>query len=565
MIDEDWLALEGRSQHQKVAAPLRGRGKSWLSSGSRRRQMKQQARAKESDTDSDGGVDSDDDDAPTPKRRKQKQQCTQAVPSATPSPGAGLSQRKVKPHTSAFRGVTLHRNTGSWEAHLWDRNAQRGEGAKPGRRAGRQVYLGAFASEDAAGRAYDRASIVYYGQETKTNFAIANYSEELPLLITMAREDVIAFVRRGSNGFSRGASKYRGVTRHHSHGRWEARVGKVAGMRYAYMGTYEGEEDAARVYDYAMLALRGVGCTITNFDVVAYLAPDGSLMTVEAALPTLGPEKHHDVREALAAAVAAGSSSSPGSASSLSAAAAPAAGLALLAHGAAAPAARPPVASGGGGKRAHGAPFATAVARPPADATCTVSCAAAPPTVASMPTNVAAGDAPFFRPSFGDCGSFIVKSAGVHMVADSLHEDALLHGLAPLGVWRQAALCSAESGGSGSSSSSNSGSATPHRAVAAAASTAAAHHHTAIAMDRSGSIMSWLDDFSDPVTEFIDPDLIEAAASLASGAATLTTAASVLMNCWTPNMTARASSSHQAPHAWDDWSMVAQQHVVLLS
>jgi len=43
---------------------------------------------------------------------------------------------------------------------------------------------------------------------------------------------------RKSSGFSRGASAYRGVTRHHQHGRWQARIGRVAGNKDLYLGTY---------------------------------------------------------------------------------------------------------------------------------------------------------------------------------------------------------------------------------------------------------------------------------------------------------------------------------------
>uniref|UniRef100_A0A453CDC5 AP2/ERF domain-containing protein n=1 Tax=Aegilops tauschii subsp. strangulata TaxID=200361 RepID=A0A453CDC5_AEGTS len=43
---------------------------------------------------------------------------------------------------------------------------------------------------------------------------------------------------RNSSGFSRGASKYRGVTRHHQQGRWQARIGRVAGNKDLYLGTF---------------------------------------------------------------------------------------------------------------------------------------------------------------------------------------------------------------------------------------------------------------------------------------------------------------------------------------
>lgn len=46
------------------------------------------------------------------------------------------------------------------------------------------------------------------------------------------KETVVSMLRRGSCGFSRGASKYRGVTKHHQQGRWEARIGRVASSRY---------------------------------------------------------------------------------------------------------------------------------------------------------------------------------------------------------------------------------------------------------------------------------------------------------------------------------------------
>lgn len=49
---------------------------------------------------------------------------------------------------------------------------------------------------------------------------------------TLSREEVQSMLRRGSSGFSRGASRFRGVTKHHQQGKWEARIGRVDGSKY---------------------------------------------------------------------------------------------------------------------------------------------------------------------------------------------------------------------------------------------------------------------------------------------------------------------------------------------
>ncbi|KAK4257594.1 hypothetical protein QN277_007162 [Acacia crassicarpa] len=165
--------------------------------------------------------------------------------------------------SSEYRGVTRHRWTGRYEAHLWDKNCWNESQNKKGRQ-------GAYDDEDAAAHAYDLAALKYWGQETILNFPLSTYLNEMKEMEGQSREEYIGSLRRKSSGFSRGVSKYRGVARHHHNGRWEARIGRVFGNKYLYLGTYATQEEAATAYDMAAIEYRGLNA-VTNFDLSRYI------------------------------------------------------------------------------------------------------------------------------------------------------------------------------------------------------------------------------------------------------------------------------------------------------
>ncbi|KAL0387706.1 UNVERIFIED_CONTAM: Ethylene-responsive transcription factor WRI1, partial [Sesamum radiatum] len=89
-----------------------------------------------------------------PKRVRAKKLANAAHDNTATSP---------KSRSSIYRGVTRHRWTGRFEAHLWDKTTWNSIQNKRGRQR-------AYDNEEDAARTYDLAALKYWGPTTILNF-----------------------------------------------------------------------------------------------------------------------------------------------------------------------------------------------------------------------------------------------------------------------------------------------------------------------------------------------------------------------------------------------------------
>ena len=188
-----------------------------------------------------------------------------------------------------YRGIVCNKNTGKWEAHVWDPSKQKQNNATARLRgkskrvkAGVQIYLGQYHTCEEAASVHDKAAIKMglthdnnmnpnMGSSSsrpsyELNFPVEAYDAEVLEYQDWSVRDYLWKLRKCGLGFSRGSSALKGVTWKKKVNKFEARYSvKDGGVKREFcLGLFDDEEMAGRHYDMAILFFKKEEA-ITNF------------------------------------------------------------------------------------------------------------------------------------------------------------------------------------------------------------------------------------------------------------------------------------------------------------
>ena len=185
----------------------------------------------------------------------------------------GLQQSRIcAGKASRFRGVSKQKRGKTpkpWLAQIYATKDSKGK----------SNYIGTFAREEDAARAYDRVKIAKLGHaKAETNFPVAEYRAEWAELEALGVDGAVALIKEQAAAERRDkTSRFRGVTKVNG-GKgakpWAAqiKVTENGEKRRITIGYFAREEDAARAYDRVKIAKLGHAEAETNFPVAEYRA-----------------------------------------------------------------------------------------------------------------------------------------------------------------------------------------------------------------------------------------------------------------------------------------------------
>ena len=94
--------------------------------------------------------------------------------------------------SSPYRGVSWHKTSLRWEAHVWMRSWE----PQTTQRRGRQLYIGHYADEVTAAHAYDLATMKLRPGDASPNFPESLYSRFCNTMAECSEAQWLTFLRK---------------------------------------------------------------------------------------------------------------------------------------------------------------------------------------------------------------------------------------------------------------------------------------------------------------------------------------------------------------------------------